>query len=590
MPRRKSQPDPVGESVVEVQEAEVAEEPMVEQVESVEQVVAEDSAQDARAVFEWLSGLGAGQIKVALARIRPRVHKGFPCGGSIDKYEHNVTLEEIAETHGGGEFQIRVMVPNPKHGRPGTAGGKQSPWIFAGQRTFTIAGHPKLENLIGYEEPETQASQRQGGNGTDNRAMDLAEVLVKEANDRARRVEEGGRGVDEVVAALTESYDRRFDALTTALSEKDKQIIELLGRPPDTKKEDRLLDLVGSKEDTHARHIREMQSDHAAQLAAVRTAHEAEMRQVRDFSREELSRYQDRFDRQVETMTRAHDRELGQIQNQHTQSLDTLRLSYDTRIDALNTTIRRAEADLAAARTELAALRAKKDLSPAEQLQGLVAIKAGFDSLMPAAAEPEEQSGFVRAIEAVANSEVARGIASRIMAGPPAPPPPAEEMVRMRRKDGAIVEVPKAVVERAQAARAAGQTAHAGGQAPALNPKEVAMALSFMEQAYRNGTPPEVLAASARNMIPAAILGYLKSEGVDHFLNNVARIQDGSPLSTVDGRMYVRKVAKFLLEGTTLVEEEPAAEPEVPETKDEAPLDIEDGIGEDSIEVDPLPD
>jgi len=552
---------------------------------TVADVVEADSASKAREVFEWLGNLGSNELKVSLTRIRPQSHRGFPCGGAIDKFEHAVTLEEIADLHGGGTFQIRVNVPNPKHGKVGA--GKQAPFMFAGARTFTIAGLPKLDNLIGYEEQENQRSGAGGGsNHESSRAMDMATEMVKQANERAFRMEAQGRGGDEIVSALTESHDRRIESLTRLLSEKDKTIVDLLGKEPSTRNEDKLFELVGTKDDAHARQIASMQTDHASQLQAVRTSHEAEMRQVRDFSRNELERYQDRFDRQIDQMTRSHDRELGQTQSQHTQSLETIKLSYDTRIEALNTTIRRGEQELVNARNELIALRAKKELSPMEQIQGLVTLKNGFDSLMPAAAEPEEkESGIVRAIEAVANSELARGFAAKIMSGPPAAAaPPGEQMVQVRRRDGAVVQVPRSVIERAQAAKAAAREAAAQPGAPIiLDPKEVQMALQFIEQAYKNGQPPEVLAASARNLVPAPILSYLKSEGVDHFLNKVAKIQDGSPLATVDGRMYVRKMAKFLLDGTTDMDET-ETEPEP------ADLDIEGEIGDDSGEAEDVPD
>ncbi|MCJ7795426.1 MAG: hypothetical protein MUQ56_01425, partial [Thermoleophilia bacterium] len=205
----------------------------------------------------------------------------------------------------------------------------------------------------------------------------------------------------------------------------------------------------------------------------------------------------------------------------------------------------------------------------------LVALKSGFDSLVPAAVEAEEkESGIVRAIEAVANSDIARGFASRIMSGQSQNAEPKEQMIRVRRKDGAVVQVPRSVVERAQAAKVAAREAAAQPGAPiVLDPKDVQMALGFIEQAYKNGQPPEVLAASARNLVPASILSYLKSEGVDHFLNKMAKIQDGSPLATVDGRMYVRKMAKFLIDGTTELDE---AEAEG--------LDIEGAIGDDPVQ------
>jgi hypothetical protein len=128
-------------------------------------------------------------------------------------------------------------------------------------------------------------------------------------------------------------------------------------------------------------------------------------------------------------------------------------------------------------------------------------------------------------------------------------------MVPIRRPDGQVVNVPMSMVramQANQAARAAGEE----GQEPQdpadlLDPEDLKKAVVFIEAAFRNSTPPEVFAASARNMVPAPILAVLKAKGVDNFLNTVAQLEDGSPLASVAGRIWVRKVATFLLEGTT---------------------------------------
>ena len=92
------------------------------------------------------------------------------------------------------------------------------------------------------------------------------------------------------------------------------------------------------------------------------------------------------------------------------------------------------------------------------------------------------------------------------------------------------------------------------------------------------------MGASARNLVPAAILGLLKSRGVDHFLNNVAQLEDNSPLATVEGRMYVRQIAKFLLEGTTEIDDTEAQAPDdIPEDLDDIPEDMPDGA---NVEID----
>jgi hypothetical protein len=87
-----------------------------------------------------------------------------------------------------------------------------------------------------------------------------------------------------------------------------------------------------------------------------------------------------------------------------------------------------------------------------------------------------------------------------------------------------------------------------------VSPAEVALAISFIENAYRNSTDPVVFARSVRTTVPAQIVDYIREYGVDHFLAHVAKIPDGTPLASMAGKNYLRKVAKILVEG------EPAAE------------------------------
>jgi hypothetical protein len=197
-------------------------------------------------------------------------------------------------------------------------------------------------------------------------------------------------------------------------------------------------------------------------------------------------------------------------------------------------------------------------------MQGLVEIKNAMEAIMPTPADEAPKAGWERAVDAVLGSPIIEGIAQRVAEGG-AVTPEEPAMVNIRKPDGSVVAVPAAYVAQMQAQKAAresqGDDAQPKTQAePEINvdPKDVEKAVMFIEAALRNGTPPEIFAASARNMMPAEILSYIKTRGVDHFLNNVAKLEDSSPLATVVGRQYVRQVAKFLLEGTTdLADDEP---------------------------------
>ena len=84
-----------------------------------------------------------------------------------------------------------------------------------------------------------------------------------------------------------------------------------------------------------------------------------------------------------------------------------------------------------------------------------------------------------------------------------------------------------------------------------VNPADVLIAVNLLEGAIKNGTDPVTFAESARSMVPADILAAVKQLGVDAFLKSVAKLEDGSPLATMGGRNFLRKVVKYLSDGTT---------------------------------------
>jgi uncharacterized membrane protein YkoI len=312
------------------------------------------------------------------------------------------------------------------------------------------------------------------------------------------------------------------------------------------------------------------EATHGNNLQAVRIAHDSEMKELRSFHRSELGRREDRFERELDNSRKATDREIESLKSAHQVAIDSQRIGYDMRIDGLKDQKKSMERELNELKTELAALRGRKDMTPVQQMQGLVEIKNAMESVMPSAAEEVPKAGWERALDAMMGSSLLEGVAERIASGPPGEQqqqPPQEQMVQIRRPDGQIVSVPASYVAQAQAQAAARQQASGMADGPPQNqepelsvdPGDVSKAVMFIEAAIRNGTAPEIFAASARNMIPADILTYIKGKGVDHFLNNVAKLEDGSPLATVVGRTYVRKVAKFLLEGTTEGIDDPAS-------------------------------
>lgn len=529
--------------------------------ENVEEVIEEENISSAKAVYDWLTGLGTGgTMKVALHRKYPTMHQGFPCGGKIDSYDGPVTEEEIAEMHGGGKFQIVVHRANPRAGQKG-----QPPTIYAGARTFEIAGLPKLENLIGYED-SPQAHRRSGGNGESEgsaaqvRALSMAENLVRSAQDRADRIESKSGNDWRSIEAMMAPLRDQITGLTEALAAKDRQIAEIINRPQDTSTQKELIEMY-----------RDSNTDHASRLLEIRTAHDSELRQLREFNREEIRSREARFEKELDAIRAAATREIDTLRQTHAQALESQKQAYEMRIEALRDIISRGEREVTKAETELVTLRAKKDVGITDQINNLAAIKQGLSVLMPDAPdEGPQMSGWEKALAVISNNPIVQAATARAMGAITAGGQP-QQMVTVKRSDGKLVQVPASYAHEQQQAAAAEQ-----GTPPAAvgaaDPADIARAIQFLETAFRNGIDPTVVAASARNLVPDNVLQLLKSQGVDHFLNNVAQLDNSSPLATAEGRMYVRQIAKFLLEGTTDIVEEDEEEP----SDDEVDIDDDD--------------
>ena len=496
------------------------------------------------ALYDWLSNFGAmGEMKVALHRRHPKKYKGVQVAGLIQNYEEPVSQEDVQSEHGGGKYQIVVQQKKPnKNGNP--------QWKYAGARTFEIAGPPRVDPLLHAEdEDDDEAAPPTHGDGPVGQAMNMMARMAERAEDRAARAEGRGGGDIEMMRLMLAPLQAQVAELTTQLAAKDQQVISLISKPADNTVQDRVLGLMESKEVAHGNAIE-----------TIRANHDSEMRQLRDFNREEIRRREDRFMGELAARDAAHAREVETLRTATAQAMDSQRLGFEMRIDGLKETIKRLEREVSSKDTELTTLRAQKQQGPLEQIQNLVTLKQGMEALVPTGSDEPTKSGWERAAETIMNSPLAEGVAARLAGA--AGGPPQEEMVQVRAPDGRIVQVPASYIAQMQAQRAAAaaQMEEAEGAqqeaGPQLDDADVARAVQFVEAAYRNGTDAETFARSARHMIPAGILAYLKQVGVDPFLNNVAKLEDGSPLATVQGRMYVRRVAKFLLEGTTEIMED----------------------------------
>lgn len=491
--------------------------------------------QEEQEIVDWLSALSSTTtIDVALKRTWPERWNNVHIKGTLAHYDGPVTEDEVAAVYGGGKFQVIVHKVLPS--------GKKE---YAGARTFEIPGAPKLDSLPGMESDEDDApAQPAASDHVVGQALHMAHQLTRDAQRRADQYQSKS-GMDwQAMETLMAPLREQIKSLSTENVALQQRLWEKAQEKPDRSHEDRLLGIMENKE-----------TGYANALQQLRMEHEKELRQLREFNQEEIKRREARFERELEATRQAADREIRALTTAHQQALDSQRLGYEGQIEGKKSELSRLERELKKVEVELAELRGRKDMTPLDQIQGLVQLKSGFDALMPDA--PEQKSGFERWAETL--SPLIDGVAQRVGgagqhpgAGQQQPYDDGDELVTVRDPEtGQMRQVPKRIIRQAQARRAQ-QQARAQEQglpadAPPLEDAEVKAAVSFIESAFQAGTDPGVFARSARSMVPAAILQYLAQVGVDPFLDRVAKLDSGSPLASVAGRKYIRDVADHLL-------------------------------------------
>lgn len=494
-------------------------------------------------VYDWLHELGSGtQIRVTVERKTPTVWKGVNVKGVLGHFEEAVNEDDIRERWGGGKFLVKVQRASEK-------GGLR----YAGSKIIDIAGAPKITGELVYDSEDdgngAAAAVASESASISSQAMSAMQKLTERAQYEADKARETGSTFNkDILESLTKplmdrvaSMEESSRELQRELARKDDRIVELLTHKPEGPTfQDKILE--------------KMVDGESARVDAIRTQHESELRQLRQSHEDDMKRSRDYHMEEARAKERAHEREIGTIRESNEARIDSLRTSYEARIDSLKSEIGRFERELTESRAELIEIRARKEKGPIENIQEILQLKEAFGALVPSGAEEENKSTVERIFETVLDSDVARNISARIANAPPAPGGMEPQQQQYTPEQIAMLQR-RAMMERAalikkKRAEKAAQDATPKGKAAKLNKGEVGIAVQFVEAAYSNGTDPATLASTARNLVPADILNYIKSEGVDTFLDN-AGVPESSSLATPGGRNYLRKVAKLLLRGTT---------------------------------------
>lgn len=502
------------------------------------------SQQDERSVYEFLTDLGTGaNLKIKLIRVSPSTWMGHNIKGHLDEFDAPFTEREVFARFGGGKFMIRTWKP-----------GARGTLVYSGTKTFEIAGDPKVTGELTQDDGKDTPVVPLEGPAT-ARAMSMMERQADEERKRAERFENearqnrnSGPDMSMINAALNPLRDQikamndQLIASQRIISDKDEKILELVTRKPESTFQDKLLD--------------KMVDGESARIESLRENHASELRQLRETNASDLKAAREHVSDELRQRENAHAREITNLERAHTSTVDGLKLSYEGRIDALKSRISDLEQRLTQQGAELGTLRDKKDKGLIEQMEEMATVKNAMEAL--GMGGQEQGSVLERIAMGVLDSPILKAVATRVEQAPTAPPPQQQQRRRRAQQPQQqtvnVPQQPEATAEGqppADGSQPAQAVAQIQKKTIKINPADVKIAVNLLEGAFKNGTDPVTFAESARSMVPGDILGVVKQIGVDAFLKDVAQLDSTSPLATMGGRTFLRKVVKYLTDGVT---------------------------------------
>lgn len=527
----------------------------------------EDDALDLR---EWIDGLaGDGSVRITIRRKKPMLGpNGENIVGSLETVDERIDEDYLRDVWGGGTYEIRVFKPNGKGN-----------WEYFKTRTLVIAGEPKMQGRLLVPGGAAPAAPVGGDDPLADRAFGVMERTAQRAQERAERLEEvGHRGLDiGALQAFNAPLLQQLEAAQTMINNLQTQVLAASTRQPPTDPfRDKMLD-------------RMMDGD-TARIEALRTQYDTRIEKMQDSFDDRLRRMEEKHADELKAQEKRHERELDMAQRSVDVQTKSSDVSYQTRIDSLKEQIGRLERELTESRSRIGALEQRKDQTITDKADELIKIKEALDGL-GGDGDGDDKKWYEKLIEVVGSSEAAMALVNKIGGATGAAPGAQQQMlppvgvpfqgpdglVYVRNPDNTVAVVdPRALRQQralAVARKKRRAQAAAGSGAPAApaesgaedmldeledevedvrppSATEMKAAIAFMENAIRSNADPAVFGATARNLIPGEVLGYMQQVGIDDFLNK-ARLDSGSPLTSQVGRNFARKVFKFLTEGTT---------------------------------------
>ncbi len=574
----------------------------------------------------WIDALaGEAPVKVTVRRKKPmRGASGEKLDGILETVDERIDEEYLRDTWGGGDYTLQIQTQQ--------ADGR---YKYLKTRSVSLAGDTKMHGVtIALAGGAQQVAAVSGeGDGLAGQAFTTMTNIMTAERQRADLLAKEARqnhGFDAAaMAAMNQPLYDQLRAAQELINNLQTQMLASVNKaPPKDEFRDKLLErAIG---------------DDSARIQTITTMYEGRIDRLKDDHASEIKRLEDKHDKAIERLEDRHEAAITRMEDAHKRELASMEKSQDfaskqsdgattMRVESLKSEIGRLERDLTAAMTKIATLEAKKDQSLKEKAEELLQVQEAIEGLGGGKDDDGDGPWYKQALDALANSEAAVNLVNRIAGGPSEDqpqnglPPGVQPGVPFQGPDGQVyVADQMGQVHLVDPRQLGGQQRRAlargrrrapaqqqaqpqapqqrpgmaqGSQAPAQQqqqaapvispnkvpkPKDVAIAVNFMENAIKNGTPPDKFAQTARNLVPGDILVFIQQVGIDNFLNRVA--QPGSVLASLRGRQFARAVMQYLVSGEITP---PAAEVAVvpaPANDEAEPLDDGNGAEVDELE------
>jgi hypothetical protein len=551
-PEEDAELAPEGEGVTEESVAAAApKKPATPPVPRLTKPMQEIKLGEDQALKDYLDMLGPdGSIRVRINREAPKTvrvnGRDYPTAGHLDTVNECIDEEWLREQYGGGTYKLTIT------SRRQTEGGS---FKYAGHRQVVVAGDPKIEKLP----TNAVAATPSGPAPAPESAGMVKEVmgLLKDELGHAREAKPQGidPAVQMVIDQLRDDAKRRdaqMDKLQQQLDQARHQ------KPPEDPFREKMLDKL-------------IDGD-SARVTALRAQHESELRAAKDGHVQEVRLIEDRHDRTIKQMQQTHElmlagmkasyeREIAALNASHQATATANTATKEVTVVTLNAEIKRLERDNDELRKDNRDLREKKDKPLIEQLKDMKTLKEAFSDGEEgdgSASTIREIAGMIpSAIEGIGGIMASRSAAQqqpqqvqaraaaqaqqqrpRVVAAPN-----GERLMQVGNKLVPVKPKPKVVTTDA------GETI----EIPKIEEPTLRLIISQLEAAFGRDEDPNIVAQSAKAMIPPDILAWIlqhhteQVSGVDLFMQKVAKLPGSSPLATQGGRNWLRRVGAILI-------------------------------------------